>query len=343
MPGAAKSAGATAASFQQQPAAILSLSRALTARGRQWKCRGLSSFTRAAGEQNPLHCAALNVRTGGQPQAMLSLLNNACSDWVSSNTLGRRALAVMRSCMQLGSIQFPVGAVTDDNATGACLGVVSETDPNTPELQQVRYQISSFKDVHCSFSSLCLFLQGDVLRPSPDQTRLSSQQQLGSFSPVRVGLVQLQALPVGDRSDFMTRLSELRESSPDSADPGSAELASGTVEPLDRTALWRALLLRKPPASAEDPTSLFRVPNTAGPVGGASVEQEEGPNQRGLRSRRHAFVRGHHQQHGQLMRVGCVLGTCQVQNLSHRLYQLMGQTGREDSSPMNPRSPHSYG
>uniref|UniRef100_A0A3Q4B5E7 Uncharacterized protein n=1 Tax=Mola mola TaxID=94237 RepID=A0A3Q4B5E7_MOLML len=67
---------------------------------------------------------------------------------------------------------------------------------------------------------------------------------------------------------------------------------------------------------------------------------------RALRSRRHAHSgsRGHHyQHHGQLMRVGCILGTCQVQNLSHRLYQLIGQSGREDSSPINPRSPHSYG
>uniref|UniRef100_A0A3B3BJM8 Adrenomedullin 2b n=1 Tax=Oryzias melastigma TaxID=30732 RepID=A0A3B3BJM8_ORYME len=62
--------------------------------------------------------------------------------------------------------------------------------------------------------------------------------------------------------------------------------------------------------------------------------------QRGLRGRRHANGsngRGH------MMRVGCVLGTCQVQNLSHRLYQLIGQSGKEDSSPINPRSPHSYG
>ncbi|XP_019348728.2 protein ADM2 [Alligator mississippiensis] len=59
----------------------------------------------------------------------------------------------------------------------------------------------------------------------------------------------------------------------------------------------------------------------------------------GRRGKRHA-ARFHH---GQLMRVGCVLGTCQVQNLSHRLWQLMGQSGRQDSSPMNPNSPHSYG
>uniref|UniRef100_A0A3Q2YDT6 Adrenomedullin 2b n=1 Tax=Hippocampus comes TaxID=109280 RepID=A0A3Q2YDT6_HIPCM len=66
-----------------------------------------------------------------------------------------------------------------------------------------------------------------------------------------------------------------------------------------------------------------------------------------LRARRHAHpgFRGthHYPHHAQLMRVGCVLGTCQVQNLSHRLYQLIGQSGREDSSPINPRSPHSYG
>ncbi|XP_065597750.1 protein ADM2 [Cyrtonyx montezumae] len=46
---------------------------------------------------------------------------------------------------------------------------------------------------------------------------------------------------------------------------------------------------------------------------------------------------------GRRLRVGCVLGTCQVQNLSHRLWQLMGRSGRQDSSPVNPNSPHSYG
>lgn len=68
------------------------------------------------------------------------------------------------------------------------------------------------------------------------------------------------------------------------------------------------------------------------------------PGERPLRARRQTHPRGsrgHHQ--NQLIRVGCVLGTCQVQNLSHRLYQLIGQSGREDSSPMNPQSPHSYG
>ncbi|XP_074840340.1 protein ADM2 [Carettochelys insculpta] len=58
------------------------------------------------------------------------------------------------------------------------------------------------------------------------------------------------------------------------------------------------------------------------------------------RAKRHAAARRHP---AQLMRVGCVLGTCQVQNLGHRLWQLMGQSGRQDSSPMNPNSPHSYG
>ncbi|XP_034542147.1 protein ADM2 isoform X2 [Notolabrus celidotus] len=72
------------------------------------------------------------------------------------------------------------------------------------------------------------------------------------------------------------------------------------------------------------------------------VPQEAVVSRRGSRGRRHANSGGT-RGHGHLMRVGCVLGTCQVQNLSHRLYQLIGQSGREDSSPINPRSPHSYG
>ncbi|KAL7882537.1 hypothetical protein SRHO_G00001950 [Serrasalmus rhombeus] len=179
--------------------------------------------------------------------------------------------------------------------------------------------------------------RGAVLRPPPDKAPATTR----SFSSACV--VQLQALPVGDRLDLMTRLSQQREGRPES-DPGSVDANANPVVPLDRTALWRALLFRKPPASFEDPMSVFRLPHTSRPVAGASTEKGEGPNQAGLRSRRHAFIRGHHPpRHGQLMRVGCVLGTCQVQNLSHRLYQLVGQTGREDSSPVNPRSPHSYG
>lgn len=50
-----------------------------------------------------------------------------------------------------------------------------------------------------------------------------------------------------------------------------------------------------------------------------------------------------HLHHAHLMRVGCVLGTCQVQNLSHRLWQLKGQSERRDASPVSPNSPHSYG
>lgn len=71
------------------------------------------------------------------------------------------------------------------------------------------------------------------------------------------------------------------------------------------------------------------------------------PQGRLFRARRHIHSRGlhgHHYPHqNQLIRAGCALGTCQVQNLSHRLYQLIGQSGRDDSSPINPKSPHSYG
>ncbi|XP_057597827.1 protein ADM2 [Hippopotamus amphibius kiboko] len=45
----------------------------------------------------------------------------------------------------------------------------------------------------------------------------------------------------------------------------------------------------------------------------------------------------------QLLRVGCALGTCQVQNLSHRLWQLVGSAGPRDPAPVDPSSPHSYG
>ncbi|XP_010632550.1 protein ADM2, partial [Fukomys damarensis] len=56
--------------------------------------------------------------------------------------------------------------------------------------------------------------------------------------------------------------------------------------------------------------------------------------------RRHSGLR---RPHAQLLRVGCVLGTCQVQNLSHRLWQLVGTAGQRDSAPVDPSSPHSYG
>lgn len=107
---------------------------------------------------------------------------------------------------------------------------------------------------------------------------------------------------------------------------------------IDRTILWRAILSRPPPSALDNPTEI----HTRQPMGIESNEVGGVPQQRGSRGRRH--VRSHHNHHHpQLMRVGCVLGTCQVQNLSHRLYQLSGQSGREDSSPINPRSPHSYG
>lgn len=61
------------------------------------------------------------------------------------------------------------------------------------------------------------------------------------------------------------------------------------------------------------------------------------------RGRRHALLGSRGHVHGQLMRVGCVLGTCQVHNLGYRLYQLIGQRKKEHSSPINPKSPHSYG
>nr|XP_057930919.1 uncharacterized protein adm2b [Doryrhamphus excisus] len=94
----------------------------------------------------------------------------------------------------------------------------------------------------------------------------------------------------------------------------------------DRRYRWRALLKTEPP---------LRLSKLL-------LHQEALSSARKgrLRGRRHTNKGA---RRGQLMRVGCVLGTCQVQNLSHRLYQLIGQSGRADSSPINPRSPHSYG
>ncbi|KAE8296355.1 ADM2 Intermedin Adrenomedullin-2 [Larimichthys crocea] len=96
----------------------------------------------------------------------------------------------------------------------------------------------------------------------------------------------------------------------------------------DRQIIWRT----RPPPRLSSP--LFDQSD--------SLSREAPVWQRGSRGRRHANSGGA-RSHGHLMRVGCVLGTCQVQNLSHRLYQLIGQSGREDASPINPRSPHSYG
>ncbi|XP_017570296.1 protein ADM2 [Pygocentrus nattereri] len=95
----------------------------------------------------------------------------------------------------------------------------------------------------------------------------------------------------------------------------------------ERRLVWRSLLHKEPPPRH----SCTALPHS---TSGTATRR---------RGRRHALIgtRGHG--HGQLMRVGCVLGTCQVQNLGHRLYQLIGQSGREESSPVNPRSPHSYG
>ncbi|XP_027007426.1 protein ADM2a [Tachysurus fulvidraco] len=147
--------------------------------------------------------------------------------------------------------------------------------------------------------------------------------------------LQLDALPVGNRLDFKAILRQQRDGRavfPDT-DPSSDDpILLAPAGSLDRTSLWRALLYKNPlPSSQESKSALNPTGNF--------VES----NQRNPRGRRSIHTRGHHHQHGQLMRVGCVLGTCQIQKLSQRLYELVGQAGREDSAPINPHSPHSYG
>ncbi|XP_026219112.1 protein ADM2a [Anabas testudineus] len=153
-----------------------------------------------------------------------------------------------------------------------------------------------------------------------------------------ISLVSLQQLltlaleerPDKNRLDLLNRLFDIRE---DKTSDSRGQLDKVVLSPKTKqTIIW---LIRHPPASR----GRRALPSLAGagPTEASPIEK------RMLRARRHAHsgLRGGH--HAQLMRVGCVLGTCQVQNLSHRLYQLIGQSGREDSSPINPRSPHSYG
>ncbi|XP_006888168.1 PREDICTED: ADM2 [Elephantulus edwardii] len=49
-----------------------------------------------------------------------------------------------------------------------------------------------------------------------------------------------------------------------------------------------------------------------------------------------------HRPRDRLLRVGCLLATCQVQNLGHRLWRLR-QASRLDPVPVDPGNPHSYG
>uniref|UniRef100_A0A3P9LLH2 Adrenomedullin 3 n=1 Tax=Oryzias latipes TaxID=8090 RepID=A0A3P9LLH2_ORYLA len=167
-----------------------------------------------------------------------------------------------------------------------------------------------------------------------------------SFLPLTVycisllSLQQLLASPAGerpgaDREDFFSKL--VAQQTPLSFASGSRTDTIATSPSPSPSGKWKSGFLRQIKA--------FRLkamsPNTAE----RNPTEPLLPQQRALRTRRQTHPRGVHQypHNAQLMRVGCFLGTCQVQNLSHRLYQLVGQKGREESSPFNPKSPHSYG
>nr|ACJ02091.1 adrenomedullin [Eptatretus burgeri] len=47
--------------------------------------------------------------------------------------------------------------------------------------------------------------------------------------------------------------------------------------------------------------------------------------------------------HTRTTRAGCSLGTCQVQNLTHRLFRLVGKTGKDDAAGKATWNPNSYG
>ncbi|XP_054609159.1 protein ADM2a [Dunckerocampus dactyliophorus] len=144
-----------------------------------------------------------------------------------------------------------------------------------------------------------------------------------------ISLICFQRLLAEDSLDHLNKLTDLKENP---SLPYGSQTHSSVPTPSPK---WKHL-----PASSvrrANPSLAWAQPD----------KRLEVKWEKGSRARRHAHPgsRGahHYPHHAQLMRVGCVLGTCQVQNLSHRLYQLIGQSGREDSSPINPRSPHSYG
>ncbi|KAM3859263.1 protein ADM2a [Diretmus argenteus] len=162
-----------------------------------------------------------------------------------------------------------------------------------------------------------------------------------------ISLVSLQqlllALPVEERlernrSNLLMKLSGQREE--EVFTPGTQDDVATPPSAVSHSPKWLPGFLSH--AAVTGARASLPSLAWARPARGLAAIQRRSP-----RGRRHAHTgsRGghHHAQHAQLMRVGCVLGTCQVQNLSHRLYQLIGQSGREDSSPINPRSPHSYG
>ncbi|XP_040886156.1 protein ADM2a [Toxotes jaculatrix] len=152
-----------------------------------------------------------------------------------------------------------------------------------------------------------------------------------------VSLQQLLAMAVEERPDrnrldLLSRIMEHREDKAvgSGSQPNVAVPSSAPDQPPKRL-----------------PGFLGRLPASGARAASPNLAWLTKASQRALRVRRHAHSgsRGghHYPHHAQLMRASCVLGTCQVQNLSHRLYQLIGQSGRDDSSPINPRSPHSYG
>ncbi|KAL1767569.1 ADM2 [Sigmodon hispidus] len=141
---------------------------------------------------------------------------------------------------------------------------------------------------------------------------------------VTLGCISLLYLLPGTQSSGLGRalkLSRLRESPakilPSGLQPGHSSL---------RPVVWKSHHAPQPQARGNPTLAMAHLLQNGG-------SRHPSP-QRHLGPRR---------PHAQLLRVGCVLGTCQVQNLSHRLWQLVRPTGRRDSAPMDPSSPHSYG
>ncbi|XP_047246483.1 protein ADM2a [Girardinichthys multiradiatus] len=164
-----------------------------------------------------------------------------------------------------------------------------------------------------------------------------------SFLPLVVycisllSLRQLSASPAGERPDA-NRLNHVNEpigQEKEISPPSDGKSNSVSTSPAtNKSQKWLSSFPRHPPA-----TGVRTAPPS---LTWAQVTEAFQIKRRAKRSRGHSRGGKNHSQHAQLKR-GCALGTCHMQNFSHRLYQLIGKNGKKDSSPVDTRSPHSYG
>ncbi|CAL8242403.1 unnamed protein product [Merluccius merluccius] len=156
------------------------------------------------------------------------------------------------------------------------------------------------------------------------------------FTVLRSSAMPVEEPVSTDRSDLLKTLSDQTDTK-----ALISEVQSDVSTTVKHSSNWLAVSLKR--AASSNARAVLSSLAWAQPESGRQVLR------RSLRIRRNAHHHHHHRQHhhnthrSKLNKEGCPLGTCSVHNLSHRLYQLIGQSGRENSSPINPNSPHSFG